>query len=248
MNENGYHWRNPAFFRRLVSVFVKFAKRKKNFECTGKMTWIRDAILAEKNEWEDDMTVSKFKESLSTINDSIYFDEHDYLREKTSDPLKLNQLIGQAETLVETCNDDDKYFYFGTLGNLYRIYGQPKKAIDCLTSCLLQAVEEKNQVRETVSLIRLGEALKYDSNHHEALAHFNKALEICEANELHHYLDFALQHKGKCLMEMALLNEAEECFQKAIALRKRKGDLSLVDSTEQAIRLIGDMKRCGGDT
>ncbi|MDS9470728.1 tetratricopeptide repeat protein [Sporosarcina pasteurii] len=176
------------------------------------------------------------------MNEVIYFDKSECLREKTFNPLFLNQLISQAEGLLKGSNENDKYFLYGALGNLYRINGQPKKAINCLTYCLNHAVEERNPTREIISLIRLGEALKYDSNHKKALDHFDKALEICDANKIDEYLDFVLQHKGKCLMELAMLNEAEECFQQALKLRKLKGNRSLIDSTEQAIELVREMQ------
>lgn len=137
---------------------------------------------------------------------------------------------------------NDKYFLYGVLGNLYRINGQAQKSINYLTYCLKKAAEEGNHTREIVTLIRLGEALKYDSNHKEALNHFNKAFEMCRTNEIEEYLDFVLQHKGKCLMELAMLNEAEECFVKALELRKSKGELSLIDSTLQAIGLVTEMQ------
>lgn len=65
---------------------------------------------------------------------------------------------------------------------------------------------------------------------------------MCETNKVDEYLDFVLQHKGKCLMELAMLNEAEECFQKALTLRKSKRIRSLIYSTEQAIELVREMK------
>lgn len=43
-------------------------------------------------------------------------------------------------------------------------------------------------------------------------------------------------------MELGVLNEAEACFQKALTLRKQKGNHSLIDSTEQAIVLVGEMQ------
>src|SRR5699024_12286139 len=63
-------------------------------------------------------------------------------------------------------------------------------------------------------------------------------LKMCEVNKMDEYVDFALQHKGKCLMELARLNDAEACFVKALALRNAKGDAALMDSTEQAIDLV----------
>ncbi|MCM3390743.1 hypothetical protein M3649_21950 [Ureibacillus chungkukjangi] len=189
------------------------------------------------------MNIADFKENLFALNDIIFFDQSEYLREKTSNPLKILQVISDAEALLKDSNEDDKYFLYGTLGNLYRIIEQPKKAIQSLSYCLNRSVEERNLSREIVSLIRLGEALKYDSNHIEALDKFNVALNLCKANKIDKYLDFVLQHKGKCLMELAILNEAEECFLEALALRKTKGNFSLIDSTQQALNLLKELKQ-----
>ncbi|WP_440895793.1 tetratricopeptide repeat protein [Amphibacillus sp. Q70] len=188
------------------------------------------------------INIADFSETLLSVNDVIYFDKSEYLREKTSNSLKLNQVIHQAEDLLKSSHENDKYFLYGALGNLYRINGQPKKAINCLTYCLNQAVEEKKPRGEIVSLIRLGEALKYGGNHKKALDHFNKALGMCETLQIDEYLDFGLQHKGKCLMELAMLDEAEQCFQKALELRKAKKSHSLINSTEQAIELVRAMQ------
>lgn len=188
------------------------------------------------------MNLEDYRESLVTINEIIYFDEKEYLREKTSNPLKLNEIIDAGESLLQYSNEDDSYFLYGTIGNLYRINEQPEKAISFLSYCLRYAVREKNLTREIVALIRIGEAHKYDNNHTKALELFNKALDKCDANKIDEYLDFVMQHKGKCLMELGRLNEAEECFLKALKLRISKGNPSLIDSTEQALRLVKDLQ------
>ncbi|WP_419957993.1 hypothetical protein [Psychrobacillus psychrotolerans] len=46
------------------------------------------------------MRIADFKNSLSSVNEFIYFDSNDYLREKTSNPLGLKQLIADAEYLT----------------------------------------------------------------------------------------------------------------------------------------------------
>lgn len=188
------------------------------------------------------MDITDIKENMNMINDIIYFDKNEYLREKTSDAIIINQVINQAENVLKENNDrDDQYFLYGTLGNLYRINEKPKKAITYLTYCLNQAIDEGNPTKEIVSFIRLGEAFKYDNNHGKAMDCFNKALEMCEMYHVDEYLDFALQHKGKCLIELTRLKEADECFQKALVLRKLKGNGTLIESTEQAIELLREM-------
>ena len=194
-------------------------------------------------EGEINVDIVDFKKNLFTINDIIFFDNNEYLREKTSNPLKILQFISEAEALLKDSNEDDKYFLYGTLGNLYRIVGQPKIAIHSLSYCLNCSVKEKNLIREIATLIRLGEALKYDSNHGEALDKFNAALSLCEANKIDEYLDFVLQHKGKCLMEIEMLNEAEECFLEALVLRNTKGNFALIDSTQQAVNLLNELQK-----
>lgn len=191
------------------------------------------------------MNLEDYKERLTAIHEIIYFDKNEYLREKTSHPIKLKRFIDEAESLLQSCNAEDRYFLYGTIGNLYRINEQPKKAIFFLTHGINEAVEEKNITREIVALIRLGEAHKYDENHALALELFNDALEKCHANKVDEYLDFLWQHKGKCLMELERLKEAEECFLKALRLRRTKGIRSLIDSTEQAIHLVNDLQVAG---
>lgn len=144
------------------------------------------------------MNILDFKKSLSKLDEIIYFDLNNFLREKSSDTSKLQQYILIAENLLKYSNDmDERYFLMGTLGNLYRIYGDPQKAVDLLTFCIRIAAAEENINREIVSSIRLGEAFKYKNCHLIALVNFEKALKLCESRETI-YQDFALQHKGKC--------------------------------------------------
>jgi len=89
-----------------------------------------------------------------------------------------------------------------------------------------------------VSLLRLGEAIKYKGNPKEALIIFNDVLDKCKANNNLLYVDFAMQHRGKCLLELGEITEAEKCFKEALKLRELKGDESLIESTRQALYFI----------
>ena len=146
------------------------------------------------------MNLDQLKEELNSLSEIIYFDENDYLREKTSNPTKLKQLILDSEKIVkqlseaELKNQDTLYFLYGTLGNLYRIYGEPAKAINYLQLALEQSLVNKNSKQEIISLIRLGEALKYDNRHIEALDLFQKALLKSRNGKADSYLDFIFQH------------------------------------------------------
>ncbi|QBP41021.1 tetratricopeptide repeat protein [Paenisporosarcina antarctica] len=194
------------------------------------------------------MNLKSLKEELSSMTDNIYFDSNECLREKSSNPSQLIQIIIKAETILEQMiedkldNKDEKYFLYGTLGNLYRIYGKPRIAIKYLKLNLDHSINERNYTREIISLIRLGEALKYDNKHEKALGKFNQALIKCNKPELNTYLDFVFQHKGKCLLELKRVEEAMKCFQEALELRKLKGSTNLINSTKEAIEFARCMQ------
>ncbi|GAA0459898.1 tetratricopeptide repeat protein [Alkalibacillus silvisoli] len=156
------------------------------------------------------MTIDKLKDELSYINDYVYFDEDDYLREKVSNLSKINELIKEAEQLLKVCKiEEDKYFIQGTLGNLYRISEFPKRSIYYLEQCYEYAVHHNDLKKEIVTLIRLGEAYKYADQLEHALSLFNEAIRKCKSFNETKFLDFALQHKGKCLVELKRFEEAE---------------------------------------
>lgn len=189
------------------------------------------------------LSLGTFNKKLLSINEIIYFDQNDFLREKTNNPEMVREFIAEGEKLLAiTTSQDNKYFLNGTLGNLYRIYGLPKLACQHLSECLTFARVQGDMKKEIVSLIRIGEALKYDSKHEKALSMFDEALTKCISNEEKNYLDFVLQHKGKCLMEMNRYEEAGTCFEKALEIRKEKNNSELIDSTQKGIDLINKLK------
>src|SRR5690625_3829219 len=172
-----------------------------------------------------ELSLSTLKKKLSSINEIIYADSNECLREKTSNPVILKAVLAEAENILTQLkrdpshDKDDLYLLYGTIGNLYRIYGEPKTAIYYLEYNLNMSKEDNEYAREVVSLIRLGEALKYDHNHTNAMELFNKALIKCSVHEIDLYEDFALQHKGKCLLELNRIEEAFVCFERALEIK-----------------------------
>lgn len=128
------------------------------------------------------------------------------------------------------------------LGYLYRIYGlededQLMKAEMYFKKCLTYTAEKQEIKKEITTLIRLGEVYKYQNRHEEALVLFYKAIKLCQKEGMAIIIDFAYQHLGKCLMEMKCYDEAERSLQVALEIRKRKGDLELIQSTQNALEL-----------
>lgn len=186
------------------------------------------------------MTLQSFKDRLTAIMEFIYFDRNEYLREKTSNPLELKILIAYGESLLQSIETEDEFYYLkGNIGNLYRIIGEGNRAIGYLKEALEFA--KGNKAKEIITLIRLGEALKVNQQHQEALELFEKALHQCFQYKITTYIDFVLQHKGKCLLELNQVEAASICFHQALHYREIKGDLALIESTKIAIHYCEKM-------
>ena len=185
------------------------------------------------------LKVDDFKNELLLLQSFIYFDDNEFLREKCSNEDFLKDLIGKLDRAILDWNSslllDDLLFLYGAVGNLYRIQGEVKSSIDVLT----KAVRLSKGNKKIANHIRLGESLKYAGQHQQALTMFNTVIEQCKQQHSV-LLDYAYQHKGKCLLELEELSEANECFRKALELRVKKGDLSLIASTQMAIDYIRD--------
>lgn len=167
------------------------------------------------------------------LNEFIFFDSNDCLREKCSNEDLLKEIIRKFKIEIDALTEvsiTDKTFLYGNIGNLYRIAGKQYMAIESLQKAIrLGGNKQINNV------IRLGEALKYDGQHEKALIKFDEAIKLSTSHSSSALLDFAFQHKGKCLLEMGQLSSALDYFQKAMKIRMEKGDQSLIDSTQKAI-------------
>ena len=189
------------------------------------------------------MNLSDLKNELLLLNDLIYYDENEFLREKCADEKVLKKIIEKFEEKLETISNyklEDQIFIYGSIGNLNRIIGNTTSAIECLE----YAVSLSEENKKIANIIRLGEALKYDGQHELALKKFEQAINMCTL-DLNYttLLDFAYQHKGKCLLELGQPIMALDNFQQALLLRQVKGDSSLIESTQKAVKYT---KQYGG--
>ncbi|MBG9456833.1 hypothetical protein ABE61_23355 [Lysinibacillus sphaericus] len=76
------------------------------------------------------MNFSEFKNCLLTISEIIYFDNDEYLREKTSNPFRLKEMIDIAENLLaNTKSEDEKYFLMECWGTYIEFMENHKKPL-----------------------------------------------------------------------------------------------------------------------
>ncbi len=122
----------------------------------------------------------------------------------------------------------------GKIGEAYRMVGDNQAAIRYLTAALDEADWRDNAPQQAVNLIRLATAVQYSGQHDEAEPLFQQA--VASSREVGRYEDYALQHYGKCLIEMGRLDEAESYLQAALQLREGSGDKGLLNATRSALR------------
>ena len=91
---------------------------------------------------------------------------------------------------------------------------------------------------EVAARINLGDALRYAGDLKAAAAQYEPALALARQS-VPDRVDFALQHYGKNLIDAGRSEEAKVCLREALRLRQGKGDKALIDSTIQALGLVG---------
>lgn len=184
----------------------------------------------------------------SKLPSIIYFDESDYLRERTSDMNALLQSIALLEPLCLMVDNDEQYKRASMLGYLYRVAGadnalQLTKAEQYFKKCLTYAQNHQDVAKEITTLIRLGEVYKYERKYEEACTRFYEAITRCVTANDTRQLDFAHQHLGKCFMEMGKFTQAGSQLQTALKLREKKGNEALINSTAKALELLAKLER-----
>ena len=184
----------------------------------------------------------------ANLSSIIYFDESDYLRERTSNMKSLLQSITVLEPLFLMVNNDEQYKIASLLGYLYRIAGaddaqQLTKAEQYFNECLTYTFTRHDVAKEVTTLIRIGEVYKYGRKYEEACTFFHEAITKCVEEDYKKQLDFAHQHLGKCFMEMEMYVRAKSQLLTALKLRENKGDESLILSTVKALELLEKLER-----
>ncbi|MGG0655784.1 tetratricopeptide repeat protein [Rummeliibacillus pycnus] len=177
------------------------------------------------------MEIEKLKIAFNKLSDYIFFDENQCFREQVSSIQQIKKFIEDTEPMIQfSLKNDEKYFLYSVLGYAYRVINQAEQAIFYFQECI--TLTERNPKLKMITLIRLGEAYKYANLHKEALELFDHALKLSIEFNMTNYDDFIYQHKGKCLMEMGEIELAKKYLNTALKIRKRKGNIELIKSTQ----------------
>ena len=127
----------------------------------------------------------------------------------------------------------------GIAGSLLRMLGELQRAGAYFDEALALSRSLGDQRSIAVARIRIAHLLHWRGHYAEADALFLELITACERSPaLASLLDVACQHAAKSLFDQDRLAEALPLFERALALRLRKGDHDLTESTRHAIAVL----------
>ncbi|MEJ7838800.1 MAG: hypothetical protein WKF81_08285 [Thermomicrobiales bacterium] len=121
------------------------------------------------------------------------------------------------------------------LGSGYRILGDFERADTCLIEARRLASADGSTVATIAADIRLAELDRCHNRYAEAEQRLRSVIDRIEVSESDQFLDFALQHLGKVLIDSGQFDDAQQTLERSLLLRKAIQDPELIASTLQAL-------------
>jgi tetratricopeptide (TPR) repeat protein len=167
-------------------------------------------------------------------------EEHTFFqRYQSPDPVALAQKIERDSAALVLAKDEQaRLELISRIGSNYTNLWQEERAVPILERALALAQQVGNNRIEIINLISLATAQQYCGNRDLAETLFQEALQKMQEYNQPSYEDVALHHLGRCLVEQGKLSEALTCFERALILRKEKGDRLFIASTQRAIDAV----------
>jgi tetratricopeptide (TPR) repeat protein len=146
-------------------------------------------------------------------------------------------LLGQLSK--EEIESRQRIQLLGLVGVYARMLKDFATAQQALTSAIELSELLGDKRLKTANLIRLAHVHQWWQEYALSEALFEEVIMACQQDrDLASYLDFAYQHMGKCKFDQQQYKEAQNYFEQALVLRNNKGDQSLIDSTQFAIKVV----------
>lgn len=159
----------------------------------------------------------------------------------------LTRLQEQLDELADAreANDEEATLpLLGEVGEGYRMLGRLDLARAPLEEAVQLADQRGDARRGMVNRLRLATLMQYAGEHEAAIAMFDDG--VARARSLGLLVDFALQHRGKCLAELGRWEAAIADFEAALAGREKADDAALVASTREALELARERSGLAG--
>lgn len=171
---------------------------------------------------------------------SYHFDNN--LRDVPNNPAQMQQAIDFLQCkLQQETTERTKIYLLGLLGVYARMLHNFSLAQKALTSALNLSTSIGDEKSIIVNMIRLAHVYQWQQQYTKSKEIFLKAVTLCQTKqEISIYLDFAYQHLGKCMFDQKEYQQALYYFKQAQDIRLKKGDLSLIESTQLAIDTVNE--------
>lgn len=162
-----------------------------------------------------------------------------FLRTLKPEDENLLERYRQNNNSLETQAQGERLVLLGQLGEQARALGLFEASLRHLQEALKLARDASDPQAEVANRIRLGTTLQYLERFDDAEDAFKQAIEATQAPEFADLQDEALQKWGKFLAEKGQYQQARNCFEAALELRKRKAaPEELIDASVDAIELL----------
>jgi tetratricopeptide (TPR) repeat protein len=178
---------------------------------------------------------------------SFHFDER--LREIPNAPDEMQRAVDflLAQVNEAKINLHQQLYFYGLIGVYARILGDFPLTHNALTTAMPKAVrfatialseELEDELLKAVNQLRLAHLYQWQQQYTLSDRLFRELLVRCVSNpNLEPYLDFVFQHAGKSKFDQGRYATAQKYFQWALAIRLIKGDPSLIESTQFALKI-----------
>ena len=172
------------------------------------------------------------------MNLTIFTDEN--LKDGFVAPVDAARFVQAEKAKLANIEDPtEKVRIKGTIGVYCRLLGRLDEAESYLTEAL--SLIERNKLSQNLwvqQAIRRAHVAQWKQQFPQAEAMFLKAVSICETDPTcSEYLDFAVQHLGKCYFDQHQYARALKCFERALEIRRYKKISDLISSSEFAIEI-----------
>jgi tetratricopeptide (TPR) repeat protein len=164
-----------------------------------------------------------------------------FLRFRWSDAAALDREIGKARLALAAAHDagdaSAEIEMACRLGTALIAADREAAAAELLSGLLPKAQTLNDPAHAAWILHHLATAEQYCGDRELAQTHFGAALDIATTHEFIHVEHFVWHHRGRCYAEQGEIARARNCFEKALAIRRRLGD-PRAEKTQQAIDLL----------
>lgn len=167
----------------------------------------------------------------------------DDLREAPKSYDDMQRGVAFLKNKIQETNDDEIELasIFSLIGAYARILLELEESENFLNLSLKIYEKHDLKIQAFAVKIRLATTYLWKEQFTKADAFFSSAIKICEKSKnqkIKDYLDFVLQHYGKSKFEQKCYNEANKLFIRAMELRAIKGNLELMESSQQALTVV----------